>query len=171
MNRENLCKRRGFAEESYQGTALLAAAGIPINGALFGKLSRPYGRKGGESMKKKLMAIILSVLFIVALFPVSAFATGESVLFLGDSITTGYGLGGGEKSYVDIMESDGYDIAVDAESGFTTQDILNNMEEYEFAIGATDFVVITIGGNDLMNTLYKFVVDKYNADPDNGGKH
>lgn len=121
-------------------------------------------------MKKKLMAIILSVLFIVALFPVSAFATGESVLFLGDSITTGYGLGEGEKSYVDIMESDGYDIAVDAESGFTTQDILNNMEEYEFAIGATDFVVITIGGNDLMNTLYKFVVDKYNADPDNGGK-
>ena len=31
-------------------------------------------------------------------------------------------------------------------------------------------ITITIGGNDLMNTLYKFVVDKYNADPDNGGK-
>ena len=105
-------------------------------------------------MKKKLMAIILSVLFVVALFPVSAFAAGEKVLFLGDSITAGDGLGEGEMSYVDIMESDGYDIAVEAESGFTTQDILNNMEEYEFAIGIYDFVVITIGGNDLMNTLY-----------------
>lgn len=121
-------------------------------------------------MKKRLMAIILSVCFVVALFPVPAFAAGKSVLFLGDSITTGDGLGEGEKSYAEIMESDGYDIAIGAESGFTTQDIIDNMAEYEFSIGIYDFVVITIGGNDLMNTLYQFIVDKYNADPNNGGK-
>ena len=120
-------------------------------------------------MKKRLMAIILSVCFIVALFPVSAFAAGEYVLFLGDSITAGDGLGEGEKSYAEIMQSDGYDIAIGAESGFTTQDILDNMAEYEYAIEFTEIVVITIGGNDLMNTLYQFIVDKYNADPNNGG--
>ena len=109
-------------------------------------------------------------------------ATAESdvppkLVFLGDSIAAGYGLDGYSpddlyncSSYANILGEryrnalDGkYDQVTvnDAVTGDTSSQLLAHIKEGEFdgALGGSDAVVISIGGNDLLNVIWDITRD------------
>lgn len=127
--------------------------------------------KSLRSTGKRLLSAILSLCIIIALVPtyVSASSSVRYVV-LGDSISTGYGLTDGEKSFVDILketyplisESAFYNLAKD---GDTSADLLSTLETSgnSYYIRNADIITITIGGNDMMDALYGFLAAKYNG--------
>ncbi len=131
---------------------------------------------------KKWLSFALTLLLTVALFPLSAAAAGEkTLLILGDSISTGYGL----ESYVagetppaaafpvllttEGYAFEGYKPIYKARDGLKANELLallqakEDTEGYRTAIAQADVITLTIGGNDLMNLLYTTVTKA--ADP------
>lgn len=132
-------------------------------------------------MKKKL-AVLLALIMI----PISAqtyFAdefsaevTNEEVLeqvsedetkpkklvALGDSITRGYGLAEDEKSYVDILTEEGCfesnNFAVNGRTSVVLLESLQKPSENEKqALEQADYIVMSIGGNDMLYLLNNLV--------------
>ena len=124
---------------------------------------------------KRFAAIFFSVLFALlstqGYYAVeSSIGTEESgqddvevlnLVALGDSITRGYGLKDGEKCYVDIIAEDyglkSQNFAVNGQTSDVLLDSLKNISKKEKqAIENADYIVMSIGGNDmlyLVNTL------------------
>ena len=111
--------------------------------------------------------IIIFIVTFLTLSSFSASAIGErptSMLVLGDSISTGYGLDGYMNSYVDsycnriaktfnLNEGAYYNYAVD---GFTSSNLVNQLDDEKIvnAIKSSDTILITVGGNDILMPLY-----------------
>lgn len=117
-------------------------------------------------MKKRLLALLLAL----SLLPVRAAAeeTG-TYLVLGDSISTGYGLGEEEPSFVDLVARErGYTVLSHAVDGNTARGILAQFESgaLDGDIAAADFITITVGGNDMMGLLYQETAALYNSTHD-----
>ncbi len=77
-----------------------------------------------------------------------------NITLLGDSITTGYGLSEDELSYGDYLESYfNADIENFAVDGFTTQNLIDKLEEQDVvsSIENADLICISIGGNDFLS--------------------
>ena len=120
-------------------------------------------------MKKRLLSMILSLCLALSLLPAQAFAAERlSYVALGDSITTGYGLGEDEESFATRLAEMGNFQLNDslAKDGVTSADLLAvvQAETNTETLRNADVITITIGGNDLMNALYEFLRDKYNAE-------
>ena len=118
---------------------------------------------------KKITLRIASLLAVLALLsalavPASA-AKPEFMLALGDSITTGYGLDGYAEtdpyecaSYTNIVAEA---LGLEAKSayvnkavnGATSADLLKLLPDVENYLGYSDLVVVTIGGNDLLQSV------------------
>ena len=114
-------------------------------------------------MRKRLISLCMVLVLCLSLLPVTVLAAGSSYVALGDSITTGYGLGEGEQSFAEIVaDKNGYDLNILAEDGATSKELLGvvtapaNAETLKNA----GLITITIGGNDLMGALYSYLAEK-----------
>lgn len=115
-------------------------------------------------MKQRWLAILLSLCLVLGLTPGTAWAVGTYVA-LGDSITTGYGLEDGDKSFAQqLAEAQGLALENLAEKGATSADVLEELKEpgaQEFVENA-QLITLTVGGNDLMAALYQYLARAYN---------
>ncbi len=114
---------------------------------------------------KKVFVIMLALSLTLSAF--GAFSETKPVyLALGDSITTGYGLGEDEKSFPEIVaDAMGYELVNRAVNGNTAPGIISQMKEPDVIMDVqkADVITITCGGNDLMGMLYEYVAEIYNA--------
>ncbi len=120
-------------------------------------------------MKKRIISVLLCLCLIVALLPVTALADDDTYLALGDSISTGYAPPVQEGVYNkvsspfanQIATNYGYDLTNEAQDGETSTSLLNKLDT--LSVDGYDLITITIGGNDLMNALYEYLTEAYNA--------
>ena len=123
-------------------------------------------------MRKRWLSALLCLCLVLSLLPMAAHAqTPETYLALGDSITTGYGLGEGEQSFAEqAAQASGLTLEDSfAQNGLTSAELLAQLSEenVKAAVEDADFITITIGGNDLLNALYGYLAAKYSdAHPD-----
>lgn len=116
-------------------------------------------------MKKRLLAVLMCLCIAVSMIPGMAFAGDITLSYvaLGDSITTGYGLAnpGAEAFPKLVADEKGLSLENLAEVGATSADLLEvvTASENQEAFKNADVITITIGGNDLMNALYKHLTD------------
>ena len=117
-------------------------------------------------MKKRLISLCMVLVLCLSLLPVTVLAASNSYVALGDSITTGYGLGSEEQSFAKIVaEKNGYTLNDDlATDGATSGDLLGVVTDQ--ALKNADLITITIGGNDLMNALYGYLAAESGKDVD-----
>lgn len=121
------------------------------------------------NVRKKMVAALACL--AVALFLVPAAAGAEEAqkgtyVALGDSITTGYGLADGEKSFVDYFaEGEGLEATVAAAEGATSADLLASLSDTELlaVVAQADVITVSIGGNDILGALYAYLANAYNA--------
>lgn len=116
-------------------------------------------------MRKRLISLCMVLVLCLSLLPVTVLAAGSSYVALGDSITTGYGLGG-EQSFAEIVaKENGYalndTLAADGATSEELLDVVTDPANTETLKNA-DLITITIGGNDLMGALYQYLADVYN---------
>lgn len=123
-------------------------------------------------MKKRVLAVLLSLCMVLCMIPMSVSAaeteteTPKSYVALGDSIPAGYGLEEGENPYPQqLAETYSYKLDNLAVTGMTSATLLTEIakEDVLAKVTAADVITITVGGNDLMNALYTFLLNKYNA--------
>lgn len=115
-------------------------------------------------MRKRLISLCMVLVLCLSLLPVTVLAAGNSYVALGDSITTGYGLGEGEQSFAEIVAKEkGYTLDDTlAADGATSEELLDVVKDPEKADTLKDakLITITIGGNDLMGALYSYLAEK-----------
>ncbi|MBQ8961339.1 MAG: hypothetical protein IJ071_09040 [Ruminococcus sp.] len=118
-------------------------------------------------MKKFISAALAASLTAAsaAVLPAKAEEGSDmSIVVLGDSIASGYGLESGEYCYGEIL-SDYYDSAYynAAVPGATSEDLAKQLEEpseeLSGVVAGADIVVISIGGNDLINYGSRFLLE------------
>lgn len=119
-------------------------------------------------MKKFISAAIAASLTAASAAVFPAFAAEENspaIVVLGDSIASGYGLEEGESCYGEIL-SDYYGSSAYANfavAGATSDDLAKQLEapsdQLSSAVSDADIVVISIGGNDLINYGARFLLD------------
>ena len=117
-------------------------------------------------MRKRLISLCMVLVLCLSLLPITVLAASNSYVALGDSITTGYGLGSEEQSFAKIVaDKNGYDLNTLAADGATSGNLLGvvtapaNAETLKNA----GLITITIGGNDLMGALYSYLAEAYNT--------
>lgn len=117
-------------------------------------------------MRKRIISLCMALVLCLSLLPATALAAGSSYVALGDSITTGYGLGAGEQSFAELVaEARGYDLDDSlAAAGAVSADLLEVVTDPANAetLKNANLITITIGGNDLMGALYAYVAEAYN---------
>ncbi len=113
---------------------------------------------------KKINARLLSVnlaLALVAVLPMPVRAAeGEKLLVMGDSISAGYAVEKGQYAYYDYLtECEGYTLTNLAVSGHKTTDMMALMQQKDTqtAIKEADVISISIGANDMLTPLLKYV--------------
>ncbi len=112
-------------------------------------------------MKRSFLALLTAALLVLALCLPAAAAEPTSLLVLGDSISTGYGLTseGGARipSYGNqLAAAYGLDDAHYrnlAVNGATSADLLAQLPEIAEHVKAADIIVISIGGNDVLGKM------------------
>lgn len=124
----------------------------------------------------KKTPIILAAALTVSATAVGASAADSSLIVLGDSITTGYGLDGyiaGDNSsaagsfanQLALNYTSYNNFAVD---GRTTEQLLTALddEDVSAALSGADTIVISIGGNDFLQPMISAVMSAALSDPD-----
>lgn len=107
----------------------------------------------------KFMAAGAAAVFVPALLSLSASAEEiESITVLGDSISSGYGLNEGERSYASYLgEYFGAEVENFAADGKTTSQLLELLEGDDAvseSVGKSDLICVSIGGNDVMDVFF-----------------
>ena len=118
-------------------------------------------------MKRRIWAVLLSIIMVLSLMPVTAIAEGQSsYVVLGDSISAGYGLAVDEKSFSEQLEETFFLERIPlAASGDTSDDLYTVVSDPDNAdsLKNADIITVTIGGNDMLDALYDFLAEEYNA--------
>ncbi len=122
-------------------------------------------------MKKNVIAAAAAIVLILALVPLTVCAeaagprTYGKLLVLGDSITTGYGLGDYDWNDPYKCRSYGNRLATAlglegektyynrAENGDRTEDLLSLLPSVRDLVAQSDLIVISIGGNNLLQNI------------------
>lgn len=129
-----------------------------------------------NQLLKRLGAALLTLALTLTLFPAGAWAADPptTYLALGDSITAGYTPDDGNgnpgvlstpfTSYLkDLYGFEELDNSL-AVSGWTSQALLSGLQSArEDTFAGVRLVTITIGGNDLMDALYGYLMTSWNA--------
>ncbi len=116
--------------------------------------------------RSAVLAVVLLILTMAAIFPASANDTPATLLALGDSLTTGYGLENYVKdgdpyqcaSYINTLAASlglagGSTYINRAVNGATSADLAALLPSLEEQVKAADLIVISVGGNDLLQAL------------------
>ncbi len=119
-------------------------------------------------MRKRIISLCLALVLCLAMLPVNAMAATPVYVALGDSISTGYKPGTPpgkvDTPFVDAIKNMyGYSMQYCSEDGLTSEGLLNKINSWQNLSRNAELVTITIGGNDLMNALYDFLVQTYNT--------
>ena len=118
-------------------------------------------------MKKRILSLLICVALCLTLLPATALAAGGTYLALGDSITTGYAPGNTTVASPfagQVQAMGGYaSLSNRAAEGETTQTLKDKLPGLSGDIAGASLITITIGGNDLMDALYGYLVESYNA--------
>ena len=117
-------------------------------------------------MKRRIASICLALALCLSLLPGTALAAGETYLALGDSITTGYAPGNttvGSPFADQVAAALGYTLDNQAAVGETSGTLNNKLTNLSSSISNASLITITIGGNDLMNALYNYLAEEWNA--------
>ena len=118
-------------------------------------------------MKKRILSLLICVALCLTLLPATALAAGGTYLALGDSITTGYAPGNTTVASPfagQVQAMGGYaSLSNHAAEGETTQTLKDKLPGLRSDIAGASLITITIGGNDLMDALYGYLVESYNA--------
>ena len=118
-------------------------------------------------MKKILSAIMSAAIAVSAALPFSGTAAAaediSSIVVLGDSIASGYGLAEGKKTYGEIVgnyygaKTDNY-----AKSGDATTDLIAALKspttELSASIKGADYVIVSVGGNDMLQYASNYLL-------------
>lgn len=124
---------------------------------------------------KRLLSCLVSAAMCMSLLPaammpsVSAEQDPKYILMLGDSIASGYGLAEGEYRYADYLEEYLGMKSIDyAKPGQTTGELLElvNNEEVQIDIPLASVICVSIGGNDLIDTVEGYLntlLETYNT--------
>lgn len=101
---------------------------------------------------------LAALFFILLIFAFPAQAAPQRVVVLGDSLTSGYGLQGGEDFATKLQEAlqaDGMDVKVEnaGVSGDTTAGGKARLEWSIQGDQAPDLVMVALGGNDMLRGL------------------
>ena len=114
---------------------------------------------------KKLISLFLCLCMVVSMIPAALAVEGHNYLALGDSITAGTGLNGGEASFPQIIaQRNGYTLNNQGVNGLTAYGIYATLASgaLDEALVDTDLVTLTCGGNDLLALLYGEIARTYN---------
>lgn len=120
-------------------------------------------------MKKYLSLMVSTTMALSMIVPAVTSAEGQnknldSMVVLGDSIASGYGLSENEHTYSEICaDYFGAELSNFAKSGLDSYELLDMVEnltdEQKTTIENTDVVVISTGGNDIMKYIVKQFLD------------
>ena len=118
-------------------------------------------------MRKRFCAILICFCLAISLMQGIVIAVDKQLqyLALGDSITTGYGLQEGEKAFPEILaEKNSLQLAKLAEDNVTSADLLEMVMSTanQEVLSEADVITITVGSNDLMNSLCAYLARVYN---------
>ena len=120
-------------------------------------------------MKKQIISVITAVcMSAVSIFPVfsaNAADKNENLLILGDSISTGYNVGAYvAHNYGEIVgDYYGWNVTNKAVNGITSEKLIEliDTKDYQTAVIKADTIVVSIGGNDLIQAAMGVVKEKY----------
>ncbi len=120
----------------------------------------------------RVFCLTLCFVFLMSMFDSTALATEENrtILAIGDSISTGYGLSEPEnQSFVYGILGEGGKVVNMAINGNTASGILSQIKDKKHEkritsdhIKEADVVTITCGGNDMMAVLYDGIANEWN---------
>lgn len=131
---------------------------------------KPTNRKGG--LAQKLLGAAVSVALLLGLVPLAGAQStrGKSYVALGDSISSGYGLEEGTLSFPQqVAQDNGLELNNLAQDGETSASLLDKLQTPQVAeaVAQADVITITVGGNDVVNSLYRYLTEEYNlGNPD-----
>lgn len=111
-------------------------------------------------MKKKFLAIVMSLCIALSMLPGMALAADKpAYAALGDSISAGYGLSDPAKDAFSalVAEEKGFELTNLSQSGATSDDLATSIKNNLPVITGADVITITAGGNDMMNALYAYL--------------
>ncbi|MBR1423031.1 MAG: SGNH/GDSL hydrolase family protein [Ruminococcus sp.] len=144
-------------------------------------------------MKKRFLMLCISLVFtLTTLMPISVFADKAQIetpvpsklTVMGDSIAAGFGLQGYSKkdlskcrSYANILaemyteelkDECGFELANVAVSGDTSTQLLEHIQKGQFddALKDSNCVIISIGGNDVLELFLEFLRDNMQLNKD-----
>lgn len=117
---------------------------------------------------KKIISLVTSAAVIIAAmtaFSVNASAKDiKTYIAYGDSITTGYGLADPQnESFAEIIARKyGFSLKNYAINGEKLSELAENVQSTIQTYGEADIITVTIGGNDMMDILYRRSLNGYN---------
>lgn len=108
------------------------------------------------------LPLLLAAMLFVCTWGINVSAAGVDMLALGDSVTTGYGLSDQDECYVNLVASQkGFTFLNYAQDGLTSAELVTQLEtavqnpSLQTMVSDVEYVVLTIGGNDLLGALYE----------------
>lgn len=124
---------------------------------------------------KKITALFTAAV-IAASAGITAHAEGESLVVLGDSITSGYGLDGyvsgddysAAGSFANRLGENYAEYSNFAVDGRTSGELLTALEDEDIsaALAGADTVIVSIGGNDFLQPMITAAMNKAAENPD-----
>lgn len=133
-----------------------------------------------KAVWKPILSVIVVLCILLCIIPTAHAEDSNQNLYvvLGDSISTGYGLENPDdafsKKVADRISLERSVLAVD---GQTTTSLLESLSSTDAsgdnireAVGNAGLITLTVGGNDIMDALYKYLTNKYNEQNPNNTK-
>lgn len=114
-------------------------------------------RKTGRAIAAAAMLTIAAMTMPMPTAAAADTVDPYSVVVLGDSISTGYGLQDSSKSYVSILEQQmNQKVTNLAKDGTTSSELLQSLQgdsAMQGAVAGADVIVVTIGANDILQPV------------------
>ena len=114
-------------------------------------------RKTGRAIAAAAMLTIAAMTMPMPTVSAADDVAPYSVVVLGDSISTGYGLEDSSKAYVSILEQHmNQKVTNLAKDGTTSSELLQSLQgdsTMQGAVAGADVIVVTIGANDILQPI------------------
>ena len=130
----------------------------------------------GNTIMKRIPALFLAAATAASLMSIPAAAEERSLVVLGDSITSGYGLDGytagdnssAADSFANQLAASYEEYSNFAVDGRTSGELLTALEDADIsaALSGADTVIISIGGNDFLQPMMAALMNAFTENRD-----